>query len=98
VPLLVDPDGIETEAIRELVVLEGASVVELGCGDGRITFRYAAEAARVLAFDTDEDAIRTADAAVPEELRDRLRFEVAHAAEIELPTSEFDLALFSWSL
>jgi ubiquinone/menaquinone biosynthesis C-methylase UbiE len=98
VPLLVDPEGIEIEAIRSLVDLEGARVVEVGCGDGRITFQYAAEAAAVVAFDTDEDAIRTADAEIPADLRERLRFQVAHASEIELPAGEFDLALFSWSL
>jgi ubiquinone/menaquinone biosynthesis C-methylase UbiE len=98
VPLVVDPDGIEIEAIRALVDLDGARVVEIGCGDGRITFQYAAEAAAVVAFDTDEDAIRTADAATPPDLRDRLRFDVAHAGEIDLPAAEFDLALFSWSL
>jgi ubiquinone/menaquinone biosynthesis C-methylase UbiE len=98
VPYVVDPDGIEIETMRGLVDFKGARVVEVGCGDGRITFQYAADAAAVVAFDTDEDAIRTADAAVPANLRERLRFEVAHAAEIDLPAGEFDLALFSWSL
>jgi ubiquinone/menaquinone biosynthesis C-methylase UbiE len=84
--------------MRGLVDFEGARVVEVGCGDGRITFQYAADAAAVIAFDTDEDAIRTAKAAAPADLRERLRFEVAHAGEIDLPPAEFDLALFSWSL
>jgi ubiquinone/menaquinone biosynthesis C-methylase UbiE len=98
VALVVDPDGIEIEAIRELVDLRGRRVVEIGCGDGRITLQYARDAAAVLAFDTDEDAIRDANRGRPRDLDDRVRFDVADAAEIELPAGEFDLALFSWSL
>jgi ubiquinone/menaquinone biosynthesis C-methylase UbiE len=98
VPLVVDPDGIEIEAIRALVDPTDLRVVEIGCGDGRITFQYAQEAARVVALDTDDEGIRSAKAALPEALRERVQFEAAHAAEIDLPAGEFDLALFSWSL
>jgi ubiquinone/menaquinone biosynthesis C-methylase UbiE len=97
-PLVIDPDGVEIEAIRELVDVRGARVLEIGCGDGRITLQYAHDAAAVVAFDKDEDAIRYANEARPVELRERVRFEAADAAEVELPPGEFDLALFSWSL
>ena len=96
--LVIDPDSIEIEAIRELVDVRALRVVEIGCGDGRVTFQYAHDAAAVVAFDTDEDAIRDAIDALPAELRERVRFDVADAAEIDLPAGEFDLALFSWSL
>jgi ubiquinone/menaquinone biosynthesis C-methylase UbiE len=98
VPHVVDPDGIEISAIRDLVDPTGRRIVEIGCGDGRITFQYATDAAQVTAFDTDEEAIRAANATLSQELRDRVTFECANAAEIELPAGEFDLALFSWSL
>ena len=97
-PLVIDPDGIELPTIRELVDLTGRRIVEIGCGDGRITLQYAAGAASVTAFDTDEDAIRDAQAALTAELRDRVAFAHADAAQIDLPAGEFDLALFSWSL
>jgi ubiquinone/menaquinone biosynthesis C-methylase UbiE len=98
VSLVVDPDGIELPAIRSLVDPGGLRVLEIGCGDGRLTLQYAADATRVLAFDVEEEAIQDARAATPAELEQRVRFEVAHAAEIDLPAGEFDLALFSWSL
>lgn len=97
-PLIVDPDDVEIATIRELVDLQGLRVVEIGCGDGRMTFSCAREAESVLAFDPDEELIREARAETPRALRRRIRFEVADAAEIELPKGEFDLALFSWSL
>jgi ubiquinone/menaquinone biosynthesis C-methylase UbiE len=98
VPLQVDPDGVELPTIRGLVDVAGLDVVEVGCGDGRMTFGYAEEARSVLAFDAEEELVAKARASTPRALRDRIRFEVADAAEIELPPAEFDLALFSWSL
>ena len=97
-PLTIDPDGVEIAAMRELVDFDERRVVEIGCGDGRMTFSYAGQAASVFAFDPDEDLIRDARAEAPRVLRRRIRFEVADVAEIELPKGEFDLALFSWSL
>jgi ubiquinone/menaquinone biosynthesis C-methylase UbiE len=98
VPLVIDPDAIEITAMRELVDFTDRRVVEIGCGDGRITFQYAGEAASVLAFDEDAEAIQAARDETPAELRRRIRFEAADAAQIELPQGEFDLAIFSWSL
>ena len=97
-PAIIDPDGVEIVTIRELVDLEALRIVEIGCGDGRLTFECGREAASVLAFDSDKDAIRKARAETPRALRRRIRFEVADAAALELPKGEFDLALFSWSL
>ncbi len=97
-PLVVDPDGVELATIRELVELGGRRVLDVGCGDGRLSLACAGEGARVFGFDGDEEAIAQARAETPNALRRRVRFEVAHAREIELPKGEFDLALFSWSL
>jgi len=78
--------------------MDGLRVLELGCGDGRLTFRYAAPTARVLAVDPSADAIAAAVAGTPAGLADRVTFAVAGAAEVDAPAAEFDLALFSWSL
>ena len=97
-PLVVDPHGVEFATIRELVDLRGQRLLEIGCGNGRLSFACAREGADVFGFDPDEDSIAVARGETPAELRRRLRFEAAHAREIELPKGEFDLALFSWSL
>jgi len=36
-----DPEGNETLALFDLVQLDGREVLEIGCGDGRLTRRYA---------------------------------------------------------
>jgi ubiquinone/menaquinone biosynthesis C-methylase UbiE len=95
---IIDPDGVEIVTIKELVDLRDLRIVEIGCGDGRLTFECGREAASVVAVDSDEDAIRKARAETPNALRRRIRFEVADVAQLELPRGEFDLALFSWSL
>ncbi|HKD32673.1 MAG TPA: class I SAM-dependent methyltransferase [Gaiellaceae bacterium] len=96
--MVVDPDGVELETILGLVDLRDRQVVEVGCGDGRLSFACAQAGAHVFGFDPDEDAIEVARAGTPRSLRKRVSFEVADAAEIDLPSRKFDLALFSWSL
>jgi len=98
VPLVIDPDGVELAAIRELVDLDGLRVLDVGCGDGRLSFACAREGATVFGLDPVEEDIAEARRSIPRGLRGRVRFEVADAAEAELPKREFDLALFSWSL
>lgn len=97
-PPVVDPDGVELATIRELVDLRGLEVVDVGCGDGRLTFACASEGARVFGFDPDEEAIALARGKIPRDLRSRVELEVADGVEFELPRRKFDLALFSWSL
>ena len=94
----IDPEGVETAALSRVARLQGLRVLELGCGDGRLTFRYAGATASVLAVDPDEERIAAARAAVPPDLDERVSFAAASAHEVDAPPQSFDLALFSWSL
>jgi ubiquinone/menaquinone biosynthesis C-methylase UbiE len=93
-----DPDGAEINALTQLAPMDGLRVLELGCGDGRLTFRYADAAASILGVDPNADEIARVRAHVPPELTDRVSFAVAGAAEVDAPHVTFDLALFSHSL
>ncbi|HEX2044863.1 MAG TPA: class I SAM-dependent methyltransferase [Gaiellaceae bacterium] len=73
-------------------------MLEIGSGEGRMTWHYASLAALVLAFDPDGDRIESARQATPAELGDRVRFEKASVADVELPPAGFDIALLPWSL
>jgi 2-polyprenyl-3-methyl-5-hydroxy-6-metoxy-1,4-benzoquinol methylase len=88
----IDPER-ELEAIRSLAPLEGRRVLELGCGEGRLTRPLAVLAASVTAIDTDEKTIARARASLPD-----VDLRVASAIDLDAPDGEFDLALFSWSL
>ncbi len=94
----IDPDGVETKAINALVSFDGLRILEVGCGDGRMTWRYAPSAASVLALDINEEKILNARKATPRDLRDRVRFEAWDITTAPLPAGSFDMAVLSYSL
>ena len=93
-----DPEEAETKVIHELVDFAGKDVLEIGCGDGRMTRRFAGEAASVLAFDPKEAEIATAKERTPDTLRTIVSFRVADISAIDLPKNAYDVAIISWSL
>jgi predicted RNA methylase len=95
---VLDPEGAHLAALRRLAEFQGRRVLELGCGDGRLTVGLAADAASVLAFDPDAEAVAGARRSLPAELARRVAYHVASGTEIELEREAFDLAVFSWSL
>jgi ubiquinone/menaquinone biosynthesis C-methylase UbiE len=93
-----DREGVETAAIAAVVELDGKRVMDVGCGTGRLTSVAAARAASVYAFDPNGESVAEARAALPAELRRRVRF-AAHSAEaLDVRRRRFDLALCGWSL
>jgi len=95
---VLDPEGAHLAALRRLGDFREQRVLELGCGDGRLTLGIAAYASSVLAFDPDADAVGKARRTLPDELAERVSFKVASGTEIELTPVSFDLVVFSWSL
>ena len=93
-----DPEGNETRAIRELVDFEGKEVLEIGCGDGRLMWRYADRAATVLGIDPVESDIQTARGSTPEHLRSKLSFRVADAVTVDIASDSFDVVVFGRSI
>ena len=94
--LRIDPEGVEARVVHRLVDFQGKHVLEVGCGDGRMTRCFAAEAASVTALDPDEAAVAVAEKGIPE--RSVVSFRVADIATIDLPLASFDIAFFSGSL
>ncbi len=94
----LDPEGAHLAALRRLADFRGQRVLELGCGDGRLTVPVAADAAHVLAFDPDTDSVEQARGMLPSDLADRVEYRVASGRAIEIERRSFDIALFSWSL
>jgi 2-polyprenyl-3-methyl-5-hydroxy-6-metoxy-1,4-benzoquinol methylase len=97
-PVLLDPEDTETNALHDYADFTGKRVLEIGCGDGRLTWRYADRAASVVAIDPKAEDIEIALEDCPEELRPTIEFRAVRLEELELPAEKFDLALLSWSL
>jgi 2-polyprenyl-3-methyl-5-hydroxy-6-metoxy-1,4-benzoquinol methylase len=95
---VLDPEGAHLAALRRLGDFRQRRVLEMGCGDGRLTLGIADDAVYVHAFDPDAEAVGRARRSLPAELADRIGYEVASGKEIEIPPHSFDVVVFSWSL
>lgn len=94
----LDPESAHLAALRRLADFSGRRVLEMGCGEGRLTVGIAADAASVLAFDPAADPVAEARRSLPAELAERVSYRVASAQELEVERASFDLVVFSWSL
>ncbi len=99
-PVRVDPENNEIRALFSMAEFSGKHVLEIGCGDGRLTFRYASKAAHVIAVDPWAEGIARARQNMPGELRSRVEFRHAPFLDFAAATepSTFDIAILSWSL
>ena len=95
---VLDPEGAHLAALHRLADFREQRVIELGCGDGRLTVPVARDAAYVFAFDSDAEAVERGQRTLPAELAARVAYRVASGEAIEVEPGSFDLALFSWSL
>ena len=90
--------GPELAALHGVGGLDGARVLEVGCGEGRLTLQYAARAASVLGIDPEKDLIEKAQERLPAALAERVRFEVGSAVDLQQPPAAFDAIFLSHSL
>ncbi len=93
-----DPEHAEKTALLALVAdWRGKRVLEVGCGNGRLTWRYAHLAGHVDGIDPAHTLIQQAIAATPDALRERVAFWPSGIESFHSPT-RYDIAILSWSL
>src|SRR5712692_276036 len=95
---VLDPEGAHLAALRRLADFADQAVLEVGCGDGRLTVGIATDAARVFALDPDAAAVEKARQSLPSDLDGRVVYQAASGSKIEIEPGSFDLVVFSWSL
>jgi ubiquinone/menaquinone biosynthesis C-methylase UbiE len=93
-----DPEGNERKILHKFVDCAGKRVLEIGCGEGRLTWKYAASARQVIGIDPDRDSLRVAIIDRPSDLQKRALFSQASSLYLPFSKENFDTAIFAWSL
>ena len=97
--LVMDPAGAEIRALKTITNWRGKNVLEVGCGDGRLTLRLAAfNPAKITAFDPAPESIRTAQKNLPLKYKSKIEYRVGNAEHIKHKSDLFDIVVFSWVL
>ena len=93
-----DAENAERKRLLDYADLAGQRVLEIGCGEGRLTWKYAAASARTVGLDLDPVALRVARADCPADLRERVEWTAASATHLPFAKETFDRAVLAWSL
>lgn len=96
-----DPEENEIRAILHFSGgLERKSILEIGCGDGRMTWRYADHGEHVTGIDPDPVRFQRAQADFSNHLRHKVELHNIGLDDFaaQVHTSQFDIAILAWSL
>jgi ubiquinone/menaquinone biosynthesis C-methylase UbiE len=89
----LDKEQIENGMIEKFADPDGKGILEVGCGDGRVTSFLAEKAAELVAIDPDRECIAGAREAVK-----NADFRVGSGEALEFDDESFDLVMFTMSL
>jgi len=96
--ITIDPQEREVRAFRRLTPWRGDRVLEIGCGEGRLTRRLARLGARVVAIDPDAARVRDGRRSLTRSDARRIEYRVGQAERLPYRAREFDSVVFSWAL
>jgi 2-polyprenyl-3-methyl-5-hydroxy-6-metoxy-1,4-benzoquinol methylase len=96
--LKIDVEGNEISALKEVTDWRGKKVLEIGCGNGRLTRRLARLGANIHAIDPQPELVKIARENIPHSFAPRVRLSVGKSSRLAYATNTFDVVLFSWSL
>jgi tRNA G46 methylase TrmB len=95
----IDPEENESRALFDLpIAWTDASVLEIGSGDGRLTWRYANKAARVIAIEPEMEKHIIALTNRPSGFEHVKFLNLRFDEFVRQNKERFDLAILSWSL
>ncbi len=89
----LDAERVEIGTVERLADLRGKRVLEIGCGDGRVTAHLAKTAGECAAIDPDAACIAKARSKIP-----GVDFRVGSGERLEWESASFDVVLFTLSL
>jgi 2-polyprenyl-6-hydroxyphenyl methylase / 3-demethylubiquinone-9 3-methyltransferase len=92
-----DPERAEISHLLAASPFGGRRVLEIGCGTGYLTERYAHLARSVAGIDPDTNSLRQAGDNLPDAIKN-VSYLQASAINIPFPLQTFDIVLFASSL
>ena len=93
--MILDPDNRYIQAINAHAPLTGTTVLEIGCGNGRITNEIAKYAIKVVATDLDATVLEQAEKNIN---APNIEFHHTPDGIPNLPEQSFDLVIYTLSL
>jgi ubiquinone/menaquinone biosynthesis C-methylase UbiE len=93
-----DPEGTEIEALQRTGAIDSRNVLEIGCGTGRLIWRYASMAASTVGVDLDSEQLAEALTTRPQTVQTQVAFILAGAEKLPFPDEAFQCAILGWSL
>ena len=96
-PLAI-PSKLELKNLRAVADFTDKKVVEIGAGNGRLTWPLALVAAQWINLDPNAGETRAAAQALSLTPNSSVHLARADGCALSLPAAYFDIAFFSWSL
>lgn len=96
--LRIDPEQNEVLALQRITDWHRKNVLEIGCGEGRLTQRLVQLGAIVHAIDPDARLVRKARARLPQDFKKSVRYKTGQAERLAHADRSFDVVVFAWSL
>ena len=93
-----DPERNESKYLHKFAEFTNKRVLEVGCGEGRMTWQYAKGTHTTIGIDPDRDALRIANADRPYDLVKNVHFSCAASEYLPFSKETFDIAVLAWSL
>ena len=93
-----DPERNESKYLHKFADFRNRRVLEIGCGEGRMTWQFAKSTQTTIGIDPDPDALRIANVDRPSGLEDKALFACAASEYLPFSKETFDIAVLAWSL
>ena len=93
-----DAERNESKYLHRLADFTHKRVLEVGCGEGRMTWQYAKVTSTTIGIDPDRDALRVAVVDRSAGLKNNVHFAFSESEYLPFSKETFDIAVLAWSL